>query len=134
MLREYHIFISHSWDYSYHYETVKKWLDSTPYFLWKNYSVPITNPLDVNGVRDLKQKLANRISISSCVIILSGMYAKHSRWIDFEIDTAISMGKPIIGLRPWGQERVPLKISENADVMIGWNSDPLIHAVRDHAL
>ena len=134
MLREYHIFISHSWDYSGQYETVKSWLNSAPYFLWKNYSVPITNPLDVNGIRDLKQKMANRISISSCVIILSGMYEKYSRWIDYEIDTAISMGKPIIGLIPWGQERIPLKIRENADVMIGWNSSPLIQAVRDHAI
>ena len=62
------------------------------------------------------------------------MYAKYSRWIDYEIDTAISTGKPIIGLIPWGQERIPLKIRENADVMIGWNSSPLIQAVRDHAI
>ncbi|MBR0267129.1 MAG: TIR domain-containing protein [Clostridia bacterium] len=134
MLREYHIFISHSWDYNDQYETVKRWLDNARYFTWTNYSVPITNPLDVDSTKDLKQRLANRISVSSCVIILSGMYARYSRWIDYEIDTAISMKKPIIGLKPWGQERIPQKISDNADVMIGWNSDPLIQAVRDYAL
>ena len=91
MLRNYHIFISHSWDYSYHYETIKSWLTEAPYFTWTNYSVPITNPLDVNSTRELKQKLFNRISNSSCVIILSAMYAKYSRWIDFEIDTAVAM-------------------------------------------
>ena len=62
------------------------------------------------------------------------MYAKYSRWIDFEIDTAVAMDKPIIGIRPWGQERVPIKIQENADIMIGWNSAPLVQAVRDHAI
>ena len=134
MLRNYHIFISYSWDYSYHYETIKSWLTEAPYFTWTNYSVPITNPLDVNSTRELKQKLFNRISNSSCVIILSAMYAKYSRWIDFEIDTAVAMDKPIIGIRPWGQERVPIKIQENADIMIGWNSAPLVQAVRDHAI
>ena len=44
------------------------------------------------------------------------------------------MDKPIIGIRPWGQERVPIKIQENADIMIGWNSAPLVQAVRDHAI
>lgn len=134
MLRNYHIFISHSWDYSYHYETIKNWLTNAPYFTWTNYSVPITNPLDVNSTRELKQKLYNRISNSSCVIILSAMYAKYSRWIDFEIDTAVAMDKPIIGIRPWGQERVPIKIQDNAAIMIGWNSAPLVQAVRDHAI
>ena len=79
-------------------------------------------------------KTRNRISISSCVIILSGIYAKYSRWIDYEIDIVISMGKPIIGLIPWGEKRIPLKILDNADVMIGWNSSPLIQTVRDHAI
>ena len=134
MLRNYHIFISHSWAYSYHYETLKKWLSEAPYFTWSDYSVPITNPLDVNSTRELKLKLHNRISNSSCVIILSAMYATHSHWIDFEIDSAVAMNKPIIGIRPWGQERVPQKIQEHATILIGWNSSPLIQAVRCYAL
>jgi len=95
---------------------------------------PNNKPFGRKWHKRSETKAANRISISSCVIILSGMYAKYSRWIDYEIDTTISMGKPIIGLIPWGQERIPLKIRENADVMIGWNSSPLIQAVRDHAI
>lgn len=134
MLKNYHIFISHSWDYSIQYETVTRWLSEATYFTWTNYSVAITNPLDVGRIRELKLKLANRISLSSCVIILSGMYAKYSRWIDFEIDTAVAMEKPIIGLIPWGHERIPIKIQDNADVMVRWNSAPLVHAIRDHAL
>ena len=134
MLRHYHIFISHSWDYNDHYETVKKRLTEAPYFTWTNYSVPVSHPLDVDSTRELKQKLCNRISNSSCIIILSAMYAEYSRWIDFEIDTAVTMGKTIIGIRPWGQERVPIKIQENAKIMIGWNSAPLIQANREYAI
>ena len=121
-LRDYHILISHSWDYSSDYETIKRWLDEAPNFMWTNYSVPLTNPLDVNGKRELKEKLRNRISLCSCVIILSGMYVSYSEWIDYEIDTAIELGKPIIGVKPRGQERIPNKVSDNADIMVGWNS------------
>lgn len=133
-LRNYHIMISHSWDYNKHYKTISDWLNATPCFLWTDYSVPITRPLSVNGTNDLKLKLRNRISLCSCVIILSGMYVTYSEWIDFEIDTAVSMGKPIIGVKPWGQERIPTKVQDNADIMIGWNSASVVDAVRRYAL
>ena len=80
-LRDYHILISHSWDYSSDYETIKRWLDEAPNFMWTNYSVPLTNPLDVNGKRELKEKLRNRISLCSCVIILSGMYVSYDYFL-----------------------------------------------------
>lgn len=133
-LREYHVFISHSWKYPDPYETVKSWLDNTNLFYWKDYSVPFYDPLDVNSVRDLKTKLRNQISTCSCVVILSGMYVAYSRWIDFEIDTALEMNKPIIGVKPWGQERTPTKVTDNADIVVGWNSSSVVQAIRDYSL
>ena len=133
-MKNYHILISHSWDYNKHYEKICKWLDDAKYFTWTNYSVPLTKPLDVRSKQDLKEKLKNRISLCSCVIILSGMYVDYSEWIDFEIDAALEYNKPIIGVKPWGQERVPVKVQENADIMVGWNADSVIEAIRDYAL
>ena len=133
-LRDYHVLISHSWDYSSDYRTIKGWFDDTTNFKWTDYSVPLTKPLDVNGKRQLKEKLHNRISLCSCVIILSGMYVSYSEWIDYEIDTALELGKTIIGVKPRGQERIPNKVSINADVMVGWNSNSVVQAVRNYAL
>lgn len=126
--------ISHSWDYASQYDTIKDWLDNAQYFLWTNYSVPITQPLSADGIRELKQKIRTRISLCSCVIILSGMYVAYSEWIDFEIDTAVSMEKPIIGIKPWGQERIPVTIQNNADIIVGWNSSAIIDAIRNYSL
>ncbi len=133
-LRNYHILISHSWDYDADYQTIKGWLDNANNFSWTNYSVSLSNPLDVNSKRELKEKIRNRISLCSCVIILSGMYVSYSEWINYEIDVALELGKPIIGIKPRGQERIPLKISNNADVMVGWMSSSVIQAVREYAL
>ena len=44
------------------------------------------------------------------------------------------VGKPIIGVKPRSQERIPTKVSNNADVMVGWNSNSVVQAVRDYAL
>lgn len=133
-LRNYHLLISHSWKYSDHYDTVSKWLDDAPYFLWSDYSVCCDKPLDTKTDIELKQCLTNRISSCSAVIVLSGMYSTYSKWIDYEINEAIRFGKPIIGVRPWGSERVPLKIQNCADVMVNWQSSSIIDAIRNYAL
>lgn len=133
-LRQYHVFISHSWSYPSPYETVKGWLNSASNFAWSDYSVPFYDPLDANTDRKLKQEIRQQISSCSCVVILSGMYVSYSKWINYEIDTAIAMGKPIIGVKPWGQGRIPVKVSENATVMVGWNSNSVVQAIRDYSL
>lgn len=133
-LRNYHIMISHAWDYNSDYETVKRWLNEAPNVAWSDYSVPLSNPLDVDSDRELKERLKNRISNCSCVIVLSGMYVAHSKWIDYEIDTAVSYGKPIIGVAPWGQQRIPQKITSNAATVVRWSSSNVVNAVREYAI
>ena len=133
-LKNHHVFISHSWKYPAPYETVKRWLDEASYFSWSDYSVPFYDPLDANTDRTLKREIRQQIASCSCVVILSGMYVSYSGWINFEIDTAIEMGKPIIGVKPWGQERTSTKVSENASVIVGWNSASVVQAIRDYSL
>lgn len=128
----YHIFISHAWKYSDAYYTVVNWLNEAQaagILTWKNYSVPRHDPLDANNTKKLKADLDAQIRPASKIIIISGMYAAHSSWIDYEIDTAVSYDKCIIGLRPWGQERIPTKIQNNATIMAGWNKQSLINAI-----
>lgn len=62
------------------------------------------------------------------------MYTLYSEWIDYEINEAIRMNKPIIAIKPWGNERVPLKIQNNATVLVGWNSASLLSTIRNYAL
>lgn len=125
----YNIFVSHAWKRSEHYKKIIKWLDDSD-IEYKNYSVPEENPLDAKTKKELKEDLTNQIKPASCVIILAGMYASYSDWIEYEIDEAVRMGKYIIGVEPWGQERVPIIVSDNADVMVGWNSDSVVNAIK----
>ena len=134
MLKNYRIMISHSWDYNEQYEKVKSWLSEQPYFKWSDYSAPLSNSIDAVSKRDLEERLENRIACCSCVIILSGMYVVNSKWINFEIDTAVEHGKPVIGVKPWGNERTPAKVWETADVVVGWNRASVVDAVREYAL
>lgn len=132
MSKTYHLFISHAWDYSEHYEKIKQWLNEDS-ISWKDYSVPVTNQIDADTKKELKEKLTSKIRLSSAIIVVSGMYAAYSEWMDYEIDEAVRMDKVIIGVKPWGQERVPKKIQDNATVMVGWNKSSVINAIKDYA-
>ncbi|MBT9147203.1 MAG: hypothetical protein DDT32_00955 [Syntrophomonadaceae bacterium] len=113
-------------------------LNEAPLFRWRNYSDPKHDPVidpdtDV-GRRKMKEKLDDQIRPVHCVIVISGMYVAHSYWIQTEIDIANRYQKPIIGVRPWGQERIPQAVQDVADEMVGWNTDSIVSAVRKHAL
>lgn len=132
----YNIFISHAWKYSEHYNKIVQWLNeaqSEGKLTWKNYSVPSHDPLiDPNttvGKNTLKQELKEQISPASKVIILAGMYVSYSDWIDFEIETAVEYKKYIIGVQPWGQQRIPTEVSSNANVMVSWNKNSVLNAI-----
>ncbi len=130
----YNLMISHSWHYNEHYNKVVDWLnEGIGETEWRNLSVSADNPLDTTTDRELKENLSNRIRLSSAIIVLAGMYASYSKWIDYEIDEAIRMNKVIIGVRPWGQERIPKKISDNATIIVGWNKNSVVSAVKNYA-
>jgi hypothetical protein len=43
------------------------------------------------------------------------------------------MEKVIIGVKPWGQERLPIKVQNSSILMVGWNRASIIQAVRDYS-
>ena len=130
-LKTRNLFISHAWSYDSHYWKVVEWFGDEPNFNWRNYSVPSHDGCDSTTKKGLELCLDNQMRPAQGIIILAGMYAAHSDWIGYEIDEAVRMDKIIIGVKPWGQERIPQKIQDAADVMVGWNSASVIQAVRD---
>ena len=128
-LRVYRLFISHAWDYSDEYNRMVSLLNNAPNFLWHNYSVTKYDPLHCQS-SELTEQIREQIRPVQAVLILSGMYAAHSSWIQFEIDYSVSLNKPIIGIRPYGNERVPACVNNVAIEMVGWNTDSVVDAVR----
>ena len=131
-LKNYRVFISHAWSYSDDYNRMVRLLNDQPNFKWSNYSVPEHDPLDDD--EDLKEGLRKQIRPVQIVLILSGMYVNHSDWIKFEMDFADLLDKPMIGVRPWGQQRVPKEVQDRVIEMVGWQGSSVVRAIREHAL
>ena len=98
--KSYNIFISHAWRYHDEYDRLVKLLETAPYFYWQNYSVPRHDPLmdpsTSSGDQQLRRELDNQIRPTNCVLIISGMYATYSYWIQIELDIAKTYRKPIV--------------------------------------
>lgn len=131
-----HVFISHSWKHSGHYDTLSSWVFDERWSVgqaslsFQNYSVPKDDPIhNAANTSALKTAIYNQIARSHVIIIPSGMYSTHSNWIQKEIDGAKDYNKSIIAVTPHGQERQSTIVTQNANVVVAWNKQSLIDAI-----
>ena len=134
-MKTHHLFISHSWTYSDSYDNLIKLLRQRPYFGFLNYSVPRNDPIHGAGSdSQLREAIRRKMAPCGVVLILAGVYATYSKWINQEINLAASAftyPKPIIAIEPWGSERTSLVVKQAADRVVKWNTDSIVGAIRD---
>lgn len=131
-LKTYDLFISHAWDYNEEYYRLERMLNEALYFKWRNYSVPQHDPLA--GGATLRRQLDAQVRPVNAVLIISGMYVGYREWIQEEIDLAKKYEKPIIGIVPWGAQKVPKEVSDIALQMVGWSTGSIVQSIRTHAI
>jgi len=112
------------------YYRLVRLLQNAPNFLFHNYSVPEHDPLGTKSDKDLEEKLGEQIRQVNCFVILAGMYVNYRTWIQKELEIANQYQKPVVGIIPWGQERIPKEVQEAAKEMVGWNTDSIVVAIR----
>lgn len=132
MSKVYNLFISHSWTYSDAYERLKQLLDSVPRFTWHDFSVPKDDPIHkATNQAGLKNALCRQMQYAHCVVILAGVYASYSKWINIEIALAQELGKPIVAVQPWGAEKTSAVVKDNADRIVKWWTSSIVDAIRE---
>lgn len=94
---------------------------------------PIHNASTIAGLR-----AAIRQQMAPCgvVLILAGVYATYSKWIDEEVTLAQSgflLSKPIVAIKLWGNVRMSQPVRDAATRVVGWNTDSVVTAIRDLA-
>jgi hypothetical protein len=133
-LHRYRLFISHAWHRHEGYDRLIRFLDDANLFSYSNYSVPQDKAFAGINNTQLKGQLVKQINPTEVVIILGGIYVSYSSWIQYEIDHAKSLNKPIIGIRPWGAQRMPQTVTDSANIVVGWNTASIVSAIRKYAI
>ena len=131
-----HIFISHAWAYTDHYETLASWIFHEKWSFgqaslnFHDYSIPKCNPIhNASTSRELKEAIYRKISRSHVIVIPSGMYTNYSKWIKKEIAGAHLYNKPILAVNPFGQQRKAGIVLDNSTFGVGWNKKTVISGI-----
>lgn len=133
MAKEYHIFISHSWVYPNDLRNLRKLLKDRGYFNVEFEEASADEPINSENAIYIKNRLKQKISKSNIVLGIAGMYASYSDWMNWELNKALELKIPIVGVIPWGQERVSKTVSDKAKEVVRWNTESIIQAIRKWA-
>ncbi len=135
-LKNYRLFISHSWTYGDAYDKLVSFFEEHPNFKWTDYSVPKDDPIhDAPNQTALYDAIKNQISPVNCVIILAGVYSTYSKWINKEIEICKEVfDKPIVAVEPRGSEKTSKIVKDNADVIVKWQSSSIVNAIRNYSI
>lgn len=135
-MKQYSIFISHSWSYGRNYDNLVKKLKADPYFNFKDYSVPKDDPIhNAPNSEELIKAIQNQMRFCDVIIILAGVYSTYSKWINKEISIAkgFTNPKPILAIEPWASEKTSLVVKDNADKIVKWNTNSIVSGIRELA-
>ena len=133
MAKTYTILISHSWDHVDDLMNLRNLLIQRGYFNVEFNETPPHDPINSSNSTYVKQVIKRNIQDSDVVIGLAGIYASYSEWMEWELDTAKSLGKPILGVVPRGQERISQMVWSRSNKDVRWNTESIVEAIRELA-
>lgn len=133
MARTYKIFISHSWNYDEELQRLKNLLNNRGYFYAEYKQAERSHPINSIYAQVVKAQITRRLQDSDIVLGIAALYASYSDWMPWELDKAKELGLNVIGVIPWGHERVSQAVNSRSVVNVRWNADSIVDAIRVYA-
>ena len=88
-----------------------------------------------NTARKLYEAIKTQISPVHCVVMLAGVYATYSKWINKEIKISKQdFDKPIVAVEPWDSEKTSAIVKDNADKIVKWQGASIVAAIKEVAI
>jgi len=127
------VFVSHAFEPADDYFRVFEYLESSHNFYYRNCSDPERTPKD-HTVEGMKEELRRQISQAEVVIVPSSLYGKHRELIDFQLNCAKGLDKPVIVLETFGvKQKLPVQLEALGDEIVEWNERTIADAIRRQA-
>jgi hypothetical protein len=130
MARIYKVFISHSWSYVADLKSLQTLLENRGYFNVQFEEASPDVPINSVNADYIKSRLREKIKNSDVVLGIAGVYASHSDWMAWELDTAIKNNVPIIGVAPRGAQRISTVVTSRSKEDVKWNTESIVAAIR----
>jgi hypothetical protein len=132
MAKDYKIFISHSWAYTEDLEALQSLLNARGYLRVEFMEASKKIPINSENAPYVKRVLKQKILASDIVLGLAAIYASHSDWMIWELETSKKNNIPIVGVIPRGQQRISSEVKSRSIVDVKWNTESIVAAIRAH--
>lgn len=126
------VFVAHAFERDPDYLRVFEYLESSHNFYYRNCSDP---DRQLSGEREaMREELRRQISLAEIVIVPASLYRQHHGIIDFVLNCAKGLDKPVVILEYFGvKEKLPVQLEALGDEIIEWNDRSLTDAIRRQA-
>ncbi len=126
------VFVSHMFEADVDYLRVFEYLESVDRFYYMNVSDPETMP--DGGAEGIKAALRDQIAQCEAVILLASLHATNRDWVEFQLNAAKALNKPIVLMQSFGQTTMmPGDLATKADEVVAWNERELVDAIKRQA-
>ena len=115
----YNLIISNGTDTNREYAQFTEKLFSKTDFLWKE---SISSSYSTAG-----EQFFGKVDR---IILLAGLYKNNRETFEDLIEAAEKYNIPIILVRPYGLEEVPVNLEEKAAMIVGWNANCIVDAIK----
>lgn len=133
MAKTYTLFISHRWDYDNLLQNLKNLLNERGYFSAEYYQIEKDCPINSENASVIKANITKRLKECDVVLAIAGVSASYSEWMQWEMDKALELGLKIVGVIPWGNERISQEVCKRSVVDVRWNTESIVDAIRTYS-
>ncbi len=123
------LFVSHVWEESDDYLRFFDYVTDVESFAYTNLSEPDQFP--GSGVDSIQTELNRQMKSAEVVIVLCSAYVKDANLIQYQMDLAKALGKPIVAVEPFGPESMLKPIKDRAAVVVPWYNRAMVDAIRE---
>lgn len=125
------VFVAHAFRPSEDYLRVFEYLESSHNFYYRNCSDAERPVVERDA---MKEELRKQIALAEVAIVPAGLYRTERETIDFILNCAKGMDKPVIVIEAFGvKEKIPVQLEALSDEIIEWNERSLADAIRRQA-
>ncbi|MCZ8521879.1 MULTISPECIES: TIR domain-containing protein [Paenibacillus] len=129
--RPYRLYLSHSWSYQEMDQELIRLLKQRGGFPFQIISLEPQLAEDLADERELYETIRAKMKHCDCVLVMCGIYAAYSRWINKELIVAKSeLHKPVLGIQPFDAKRTSLIVKQHADALLPLEADAIVSKLR----
>lgn len=125
------IYATHLWSKDDDYLRLFEYLNDVANFFYVNLSDPDDLPQSMN-VEHVQTKLNQQMKDAEVVIVLATQYVTDANQIQYQLDLARALSKPVVAVEPFGPNNILKPVKDRAVEVVPWYNRSIADAIRHH--